>query len=359
MEAADGVRSDGRWEMGSEFHLMSSDAEPSTPRAALPFSGVLHVSGRAALQSALAGQDVSGTCWLPEYICPDVKVVVEAVSRVRFYADYPDSPAPDFSTLQSEQGDTVVIQDTFGLGSLDDWSDWAGQHPEVRLVEDITHHCTQERYLQSPAHSVFASLRKTLPVADGGIVFDQSGALRRAAGGGANNGSLLKLQAMALKADYLRNAAVSKESFRDLQIAGEEELSHAFNGPCLAHTEQVLKSLPLDELRDRWEANNRRLKTRLAPLIDRGAVQVLEPRAPTRRLFNLVLKCPTPELRDRLRAFLIEHGVFPAVHWATTERGPKRAALLSQLLITVPTDFRYDEEDIDMLSEFIVQGVAS
>lgn len=351
------------WEMGSEFHLLTDTQTLGADTAAHRLGGELHVSGRAALVAILDRiSDRRPRIWLPTYLCPDVRTSLRAGLDVASYGDYPDEPTPRFDSLRAEAGDVVLAQDTFGLGDPDQWASWMSAHPDVTVIEDITHHCTQERFLRSPAHHVFASLRKSLPVADGGIVFSQDDGLERVSAD-EHHGSLLKLEAMVMKASFLRGQAVDKQSFRDLQVSGENLLGQANRGGCLAHTAHLVQVLDHDALVNRWGSNNRRLARNLSQAGIEGQARPLTARTTCQGgPFHTVLKCVDRPTRERLRRFLISRQVYPAIHWlpdrSSTQAG-RRVTELSQSLLTVPTDFRYSDGDIDKLTQVIEEGLRS
>ena len=348
------------WEMGSEFHLdASSSAEAPSGRSFLPLQGELHVSGRAALIALLQHHDGPGECWLTEYAFPNVVAALTDRASLRRYSDYPDSPFPDFNTLRPSQGDIVIVQDTFGLGDPEQWRSWMDDHPGVTVIEDITHNCTQERFLDSPAHFVFASVRKSVPTADGGIVFGKNGGLRRVSGT-ENAGALMKLRAMRLKAEYLQGQPVDKSVFRELQVRGNALLTSANQGPCLSHTLRSLRSLRLGEMRSRWVENNIRLRQGIAAAQESPDVSFLLPRSGKEPLFHAVLQCQSPDQREALRQHLLAHAVYPAIHWSMQNCGEgasQRSLKLSDRLITVPTDFRYGDGHIDQLCDLIIAGL--
>lgn len=353
----------GRWEMGSEFHLFTDSETLIAHPASKPFRGALHVSGRAALVAILDRiPDRRARVWLPTYLCPDVRAALRANTDVAWYEDFPDEPSPRFDSLLAVPGDLVVTQDTFGLADPDQWASWMSVNPDVTVVEDLTHHCTQERFLRSPAHHVFASLRKSLPVADGGIVFSHDGGLESVTSD-QHHGSLLKLEAMIMKASFLGGQAVDKQSFRHLQVVGESLLGQAVRGGCLTHTAHLVQALDREALATRWRSNNHRLASNLAQAEVNGKAAPLTPRT-TREggPFHTVLKCADNATRERLRTYLIPRQIYPAIHWLPSQSSTHTSqgvTALSDVLLTVPTDFRYSDEDIDRLTQCIEEGLRS
>jgi dTDP-4-amino-4,6-dideoxygalactose transaminase len=74
----------------------------------------------------------------------------------------------------------------------------------------------------------------------------------------------------------------------------------------------------------------------------------------------LILECQTEDLRERIRTGLIAAAMYPAVHWPIESRGCealRSAERLSQRLLTLPCDFRYDSADLMRVVE-VVQRLA-
>lgn len=356
MAGSPGVTSSPRWEMGSEFHSHPVESQPLDAALGVTgFQGELYSTGRAAL-GFLVARYREARWWIPAYACPDVVEFLAGQVRTRRYQDYPDELSSQLHGIEPAPGDVVLAQDTFGLGGPACWRRWKAEHPATPLIEDLTHNCTQERYLASPADHVFASLRKSLPVADGGILFAKEGGLRLVDGLPAA-GAHLKLEAMVLKAAYLGGAEVSKHAYRQLQLNGEAQLSQAGTGACLTHTHQMLHALPLGTLRERWRANRERFVASLGTEVSERA-HVLQPRhGQEPGIFHVVMRFEGHSLREKVRNHLIANDVFPAVHWVGQSKSDHRAQVLSDTLLTLPTDFRYGPADIDRLLELVLEGL--
>ena len=59
----------------------------------------------------------------------------------------------------------------FGIRKGKAWQDWLSQHKDIILIEDHTHDPFSTWAQQSTAHYAMASLRKTLPIPDGAILW--------------------------------------------------------------------------------------------------------------------------------------------------------------------------------------------
>ena len=344
------------WEMGSEFHLIRPWKHESLHGDA--FQGELFVNGRAALHGILDRVQLgaNGRIWIPSYVCREVHVEISSHGTISTYGDYPDEHSPRFDTLQATRGDVILIQDTFGLGDVGQWHDWLSNHEGLITIEDISHSSMQERFLQSPADHVFSSLRKSQPTADGGIVFSRESGLVQSQQT-TNPGSRQKLEAMILKELYLQGYPIEKRAFRELQIAGERELNKVNAGGSLPHTQAMLQLIPFGELRDQWRRNTMRLRCHLSDAVFSGMVVPLQSRG-GEGLFHLVVKFESMDLRDRIRDHLVDNRVYPAIHWLQDHNlSDAKAINLSQKVLTLPTDYRYADCDIDRLASIIREGL--
>lgn len=335
--------------MGSDFHLFP--LSPLNASKSQPFQGSLYVNGRAALRSLLLQHPKrTSRIWIPSYVCQDVYEVLAPQGDLQVYGDYPDESSPRFESLDVRRGDIILIQDGFGLSSTTQWAKWLSSTDDLITIEDISHNSTQERYLESPAKDVFSSIRKSLPIADGGIVFSKQGGLFQPQPV-PNCGAHKKLEAMILKAMYLDGHNVDKQTFRTLQVQGEELLGKVNYGGSLAITEQLLAVLPHDEMRAAWSSNTIRLREYLKDSAFAPFLHPLSPRGENQGLFHLVIKCRDRFTRNRIKERLITHNIFPAVHWQQNHNAKDTKAVeLSETLLTLPTDFRYDVDDIDRLA---------
>lgn len=125
--------------------------------------------GRDALFRILGIEKFSpnNSLWIPEYFCPDVVRALRRLANVKFYKDFPSEKNPRFETLLPRLGDIVLMVNFFGLRRGEEWSRWRDKNPEIKTVEDHSHAPFSRWAERSGADYSFASLRKSLPLADG------------------------------------------------------------------------------------------------------------------------------------------------------------------------------------------------
>jgi len=283
--------------------------------------------------------------------------VVEALAAyvpIAWYGHLPDGRGPRWDTLRAAPGDVVLAQNLFGRDEQEPWTTWTRAHPGVTVVEDHSHDPFSDWARASTAPYAVASLRKTLPLPDGGLLWSPRGLDLPRPSGPESPGAHLKLAAMLLKQAWLEGRAVPKESFRALQQRGEETLLGSA-GPASALTAAMLPLLDLAGLRDRSTRNAYALIGALA--VRSPGWQVLTGGPAGAAPFRVQVLCASESVRDGLLAHLGERGIFAPVHWrqdrAGMWSGDEEAADLAGRILTVPVDHRCTAEDVHRVAEVL------
>ncbi|MGY4909863.1 hypothetical protein [Micromonospora aurantiaca (nom. illeg.)] len=326
----------GQREVGSAFPLFLPDAAaPAGGDGGLPSPLRLYGSGRQALRALLdAGRREHGwtAVHLPTYYCADV---AEAVADLMPVRPYPAGPYGVVAPPAPDRSEVVVSVCYFGVAPP----------PLPRagsaLIVDATHDPLAPWLAGTGADYVFASLRKTLPVPDGGAVWSLSGRPLPAAAPltpGHQSTVGLMLSAMALKSAYLAGSAVAKERYLELYGAAEERLRTTEVSDISAYSRHLIPALPLAALRERRAANTAELVRAL------GAVPGARVR-PTP--LGVVLEFGSPARRENVRRGLIAEQVYPAVLWPLGSAAvPPRDVDLSGRILLLHTDFRWAGPDL-------------
>jgi hypothetical protein len=335
-------------EIGSEFHWDPAALAPA--ESWLPERHELFATGCGALSALLRMLRPRGRLHVPSYFCMGVAEALSADVPIAWYRHRPDDGGPHFSTLRPAAGDVVLAQNLFGRDSARPWNAWMRDHPGVVVVEDHSHDPLSDWALDSLAPYAVASLRKTLPLPDGGLLWSPRGLDLPKPAGAESAGAQLKLAGMLLKAAWLDGRAVGKDDFRALQQRGERTLlGHA--GPAGAFTTAVLPLLDARGLRARAVENALLLRAGLPG--ETRAWRVLGT-AP----FRLQLVCPTEAGRDRLLRHLAAHGIFAPVHWRQDRgglwSGDGEAADLAARMLTVPVDHRCSAADVRRIAAVLL-----
>jgi hypothetical protein len=350
-----------RWEHGSEFHL---DPHPHWPTgSAVPHpwdgSGLLFGSGRdAALGLLQHGRERWGwrRLWLPSYYCqPVVAAFLSAGLEGRLYPDLPDRAVPSCQGLTASPNDVVLTVNYFGLRSS---CDLPIDLPDgVVVIEDHTHDPWSAAAHNSSADYCFASLRKTVPVPDGGVLWASEGRPLPPAPPSTESRSraaYLKLTAMALKAMFLKGQPIDKDDYRSIFLLGETEMGVGPSAAPSPYTQSYLGAFRPVEWRRARRAN---FNAFAAHASDGPRCRLLLPSSSDCSPNLCVLVFERPNDRARVREELVREKVYPAVHWPM-----ERPALsgtttadrsLAERALSLHCDPRYDPRDMERVADIL------
>ncbi|MHB8960172.1 MAG: hypothetical protein ACYDAN_11150, partial [Candidatus Limnocylindrales bacterium] len=189
-------------------------------RADLPWpdDAPLFASGTDALAALLRwGAEHRGwsRVWLPSYYCPEVPAALRAFPadvEVLAYPDHELWAAPDPRGVPAVEGDVVVVANQLGVRrrpAVD-----RPVHRGADLVEDHSHDLGSDWARNSVADYAFASLRKTLPIPDGGVVWSPRGLDLPPEPRTAGGGTAARRLASAIERRHRLGGAVADERLR-------------------------------------------------------------------------------------------------------------------------------------------------
>jgi len=219
-----------RRELGSDLHGMRYNPGPNAPgpwdHATARFLG----SGRDALRFIIAnGRARRGwqRLWVPGYYCQDVvRSLASTGIPLAAYGQDPFMMPRPLEAMDLRPGDAVLKVNYFGTVCCAPEDD--ATVPGVETIEDHTHDPWSPWARQSAADWCAVSLRKTLPVPDGGIAWSPAGhPLPEGPKVTPEHAcaALRGLEAMLLKGLYLDGHEVDKATFRRLARDGEKGIS--------------------------------------------------------------------------------------------------------------------------------------
>lgn len=328
-------------------------------------NALFYGTGRDALRALLIyGQKKMGWTRLlmPSYFCQSVvSSLLSTGIKIEVYRDGPEIPAPEFDNIQFQKGDLLLVVNYFGLRTQPSYPQLP--RDKIFIVENHTHDPLSFWAKTSNADWCFASLRKSLPIPDGAVLWSPIG-----------NGlppeprlseehmraSLEKLAAMSLKALYLEGLFEDKEIFRTLTIAGNKRIGTGEVSAMSDWSRAMLERFPFLSWRKRRKDNHRALSSELSGL---SWVRVLQPPPDGDTCpFSAVLLFDSPERRDFVRERLIEARVYPAILWSLEEpvvSGISESNLdFSRRMLSIHCDMRYDKKDMLRVAEIIQQAGA-
>ena len=340
-----------RWEQGSDFHLALEVGSSRHPWSKSPHT--LWGSGRDALR-ALVEWGCSTHGWrrilVPSYYCHDVTAKIHDQLEVAIYRHAPMTP--NSSPVEATEGDVVLVVALFGMAPA------PGVVGNGVVVEDHTHDPLAPWAIRSRAHYAFASLRKTLPLPDGGVLWSPrglDGPSERGLTLDHDRGTLKRLAAMTLKRHYLSGREVPKAEVRTLAIDGERGIDRGEISAASSFTRSRLPSLPAARWREVRATNLHIFRAALGAV---PAVTLLD--AP----FAATLLFDRSEDRDRVRSALIAARIYAAVLWPLDEEHvpgiPPEHVEISRRILSIHCDYRYDRTDmIRIASEIRAAGIPS
>ncbi len=347
-----------RWEIGSEFHwdtaALVGEESSAAPSGWLPSRHALFATGCGALAALLGLLAPRGRLHLPSYFCMNVAEALACLVPLAWYRHLPDERGPRLGSLRAVPGDVVLAQNLFGRESRTSWDAWASAHPTITVVEDHTHDPLSDWARASSASYCLASLRKTLPLPDGALIWSPRGLDIPIPAGDESAGAGLKLTAMILKAAWLGDRAVPKAAFRALQRSGECALARSA-GPATALTRTVLPLLDAWRLRSTSTHNARELIAALPARPD--SWRVLGDAPAGTAPFRVQLLCASEEIRDTLQTYLQKNAIFAPVHWRQSRSrfwsGDDTAADYASRILTIPVDHRCRASDVQQIRDVL------
>ncbi|MGA7559009.1 MAG: hypothetical protein WCF61_04610 [Terriglobales bacterium] len=323
------------------------------PLWSFPEPAIYYMMCRHAIAALCAAQPNRPVLWLPTFFCPEVARFCGNVALIREYRDDCRWPEPDWKSLQPAPNDLVLAVNYFGVRSIEPWRDWMGRHGCI-LVEDHTQDPFSAWALESVASYAVCSLRKTLPVPDGAMLWSPLGLpLPAEPAAGDWRGSVLKFGAMLYKRHYLEGtvAANTKLRFREWQLKGERELSEA----PLCAISPISQAMLSSGVPKRWR--ERRVENAGLLLQALASWDFAKPtfrewpdgHAP----FDVPFVFPSRSERDHCQHFLQQHEIFCPVEWPCDT--PDTVAIdLSSRILSFPIDHRYTRGDIERIATAVL-----
>jgi hypothetical protein len=341
-----------RFEYGSDFHFpeIGSFNESQNQFFLNVNNWQLLSSGRDACFYLLENIPEWKKLWLPIYYCEDVvlKLQHRFTNKIRFYNDSPevfdDSP---FSSLFTE-GDVVVRTNYFGIRQPSYWKKLG-----VIQIFDLTHDLGQLfSGRTNSADFVFASLRKTIPIPDGGIasIVPQARFLPQQ-NIAHEQSSNQRATAMALKSAYLQGAILDKSFWRNMFLESEAHFGTIYLAKLSNISESILPFINFKRLYQLKAENHKLFQEGLPPHVFYKSLGSFT------SAFSAMLKFESKEQRDSVRFYLIQKGIYPAVYWPFSESYKEQHGAqnlhFSEICLSIPIDYRYGEIEVKQIIQVL------
>jgi hypothetical protein len=330
------------------------ETEFSLPAWKWPQPAAYYALCRHAIASLCAMQAERPRLWLPTFFCPEVARSCRPLAEIHEYRDDCRWTEPDWESLRPAENDLVLAVNYFGVRRPEPWQRWRARR-ECILVEDHTQDPFSAWALGSVADYAVCSIRKTVPVPDGAILWSPAGGPLPPPTSDSNDfrGSMLKAGAMLYKRLYLSGSVGEgiKPRFRKLQLEGEQELGRqdSLAMSPLARA-IVLRGVPKVWRQQRMENARTLLEVLEHWEVAKPAFQDWpEGHAP----FDIALVFGNREQRDHYQISLQREDIYCPVEWVC-DTADRNAMDLSSRILNVPIDHRYGREDMKKIAAAIL-----
>ena len=332
-------------EFGSDFHYIDSYNSGRTHHTDVFRDATLFADGRQCIV-ALIQQYGWKRIWMPEYFCYNIIDYLQRKTSIEVvpYVDYPDCDDENvISNIVFKDGDILFRMNYFGLRAFR-----SEKRIPIPVIEDHSHDLTGDWARNSDADWCIASLRKIIPISEGGILWSPKGhSLDYHPEATIPNDNLTckRWQAMYEKGKYLKDEINDKESFRQLFIETEE----AFDELDVSSLDK--KSMDYFECFDlnSWNNEKKRNWKVLGSLAYNDRIKILHPEKDDMIPFSLVILFEDEIRREKIRKELIASSVYPAVLWHVPDIVHRDVKDFSNRMLSIHCDGRYSESDIKEL----------
>jgi len=339
-------------EFGSDFHYLPCQDSPSRTLMDYYPNATYYAVGRHALMDLFA-QSAWKRLWVPEYFCHDVLASLQRSGvALKLYQDSPlNDERKTLQTLPYEEGDALLRVNYFGLRTKR-----SCDGIPVPVIEDHTHDLIGDWATNSIADWCIASLRKTLPLAEGGILWSPKGLRLRAYPDLTSENELLasmRWRAMRKKTLYLNDLVDNKNEFRSDLISTEEKIDVLSISAMDDESLSYIRQFDIDQWYRRKRENRERLKE-----ISFDCATVLEPENAACNPFSLTLLFDSETQRNQYRSYLINHSIYPAILWVIPRTDDTELSSFSSRMLSVHCDARYNREEMMQLRHIIAKGLS-
>ena len=341
-------------EFGSDFHFVTDYQSKGAHLTDVYRDAIFLADGRQCI-IALIRQERWIKLWMPEYFCHEVIETIRQQTNIEiaFYPDYPQSNDKEIvKNLPYSNGDALLRMNFFGMRNHRNEADIP-----VPVIEDHTHDLYGHWALNSNADWCIASLRKVLPIPEGGMLWSPKGhSFIMELENTEDNQSIadVRWEAMKMKRNYLNGSFLDKNAFRERYVETEEWFDTAELSMIDQRSMEYIHELNFDL----WYETKRKNWLLLCSLLS-NKVQILRPEDESCTMFSLVVLTGNREQRESLRHLLIDCDVYPAILWQMPKWANENVQEFSDRMLSIHCDGRYTKDDIMKLVGIVNQAIES
>lgn len=339
-------------EFGSDFHYIQ-DLKESDTEYLLPSDARFYVNGRQAIQDLISFKKWK-RIWMPEYFCYEIiGSIKETGIEVDFYYDNPSIIEKDaISSIPFQDGDVLFRMNYFGLRTKRDNSKII-----VPVIEDHSHDLIGEWAKKSNADWCIASLRKSLPIADGGILWSPKKHKLPETVSPTNESNALaalRYSAMRNKTNYLEGFPMLKDKFLNLFNKTEEGFETLPISGISSDSYRIVSTMDIKGWYEKRKNNWLHLSQ-----ISHLKVELLQPEYSDFYPFSFIIKFNNKGNRDLVRAELISKKVYPSILWNIPNTQSSEIVEFGDTCLSIHCDGRYNEDDIQILKKLIIESLSA
>lgn len=313
--------------------------------------GTYHASGRAALYSilqSLKDRNIKRVL-LPDYLCSTIVTTVGSSKLDYDFYSLNESLLLDIVSIENkvDENTAILIINYFGMQDLSPSVSAIKKLSEKIpvIVDDVQ---ALYSYLTPELTDIdysFTSLRKWLPVPDGGLVQSQNKEITTP--DTVNSFWVKKLNGLALK-NMREDLKGMDEVYLHLLEEGENMIDQSLAARGSEVTEMVFERTNLEDVASKRRSNASFI---LSGLKDIGLEPIIVPRHVSVPFFiPIVLKN-----RDIVRKRLFSHNIFCPVHWPLDGLKLERGAFMAAHELSIIIDQRYDTDDMRRILSVLEQ----
>lgn len=312
-------------------------------------------TGRAAIEALLCHLKKQGCkkVWLPSYNCSSVyDAAKRADVNIALYAVDKELLIENGVFDKLKQGEVLYLVNFFGREetTFTQKAIKKAKAEGVVVIEDLSLSLLSEGKSIGFGDYVIGSIRKWLPIPDGGFVASKKDLPQFTKTIAANDYTLYYFAAQIMKSQYLQGPSLDKQVFLNLSNKGMEALFSDYKIREISEiSTRVIHSTNFKEVALKRIQNFYNLYERIHEI--KEVKLMVEPSA-ERVALGMVI---CVEERDALFRHLIQNGVYCNIHWRENESTVQfeDSCYLSQHCLTLPCDQRYGTEQMNYIYKTI------
>lgn len=342
--------------IGSFFHSTDADAIINFNTQDYITNYSLFYTGRHAIKyifDKLIAEETIEKIWLPKYYCQHVTSWLQkCYSTIHFYTIDPFNPEHQLNVLDFATDKDIVLLNNF-------WGLFQYNIPTTAnkpfCIEDHSHGWLSSGCLTSKADYCVASLRKTLPIPLGGILWQpnkekiKKSNLEILPNTAFYNNWELVHKAMDLKKEYIDNDLADtsvKDTYLELIGTSETYLQHQYDVVALKEEHKTYINSYIQKDYTSYKKQN--LKSLLQLINNNSNFIILTDDKNTP--FGLHLAFKDRAAFMSLKSFLISKDIYPSELWPGNEATDGWSYLLN-----IHIDYRYTNKDMAYIATSLNQ----